>query len=182
MPYYSCWVSDRNPRVWAFEVNHSGAECILSNPLLLGGGSGEGTPMHAQGQIALWGQVCLEAEVACERPPCRSRPHCLLVSQHLCSCGERGRSERQRHAPVQGCPGPCLPRWDLLATPEPAARLRRLQGFGVTLSSVPRFLFCFQRTPGPGTYTSSAQYPKQPRSIARMGREHSLFFNNTIGF
>nr|KAF6308529.1 sperm-tail PG-rich repeat containing 4 [Myotis myotis] len=49
-------------------------------------------------------------------------------------------------------------------------------------SKVPRFLPACSKTPGPGTYTSSAQYPKQPRSIARMGREHSLFFNNTIGF
>ncbi|EPQ06863.1 Calmodulin [Myotis brandtii] len=49
-------------------------------------------------------------------------------------------------------------------------------------SKVPRFLPACSRTPGPGTYTSSAQYPKQPRSIAKMGREHSLFFNNTIGF
>ncbi|XP_036292006.1 protein STPG4 [Pipistrellus kuhlii] len=49
-------------------------------------------------------------------------------------------------------------------------------------SRVPRFLPACSRTPGPGTYTASAQYPKQPRSIARMGREHSLFFNNTIGF
>ncbi|XP_024609299.1 protein STPG4 [Neophocaena asiaeorientalis asiaeorientalis] len=38
------------------------------------------------------------------------------------------------------------------------------------------------KTPGPGAYTSSAQFPKQPRTIAKMGREHSLFFNNTIGF
>lgn len=43
-------------------------------------------------------------------------------------------------------------------------------------------LLCFQKTPGPGAYTASAQFPKQPRTIAKMGREHSLFFNNTIGF
>nr|XP_058934321.1 protein STPG4 isoform X2 [Kogia breviceps] len=49
-------------------------------------------------------------------------------------------------------------------------------------SRVPRFLPACSKTPGPGAYTSSAQFPKQPRTIAKMGREHSLFFNNTIGF
>ncbi|XP_060040843.1 protein STPG4 [Erinaceus europaeus] len=49
-------------------------------------------------------------------------------------------------------------------------------------SRVPRFLPTYSKTPGPGAYTSSRQFPKQPRTIARMGREHSLFFNNTIGF
>ncbi|XP_071064906.1 protein STPG4 isoform X2 [Dasypus novemcinctus] len=51
-----------------------------------------------------------------------------------------------------------------------------------TPSRVPRFLPTCSKTPGPGAYTSSNQYPKQPQSIAKMGREHSLFFNNTIGF
>lgn len=46
----------------------------------------------------------------------------------------------------------------------------------------PYVLFWFQRTPGPGAYTSSRQFPKQNPTIAKMGREHSLFFNNTIGF
>lgn len=36
MPYYSCWVSETNSRVGASEANHSGAECVLSSPLLLG--------------------------------------------------------------------------------------------------------------------------------------------------
>ncbi|XP_070654706.1 protein STPG4 isoform X1 [Bos indicus] len=49
-------------------------------------------------------------------------------------------------------------------------------------SRVPRFLPACSKTPGPGAYTASAQFPKQPRTIAKMGREHSLFFNNTIGF
>nr|KAF6430351.1 sperm-tail PG-rich repeat containing 4 [Molossus molossus] len=49
-------------------------------------------------------------------------------------------------------------------------------------SRVPRFLPACSKTPGPGAYTSSAQFPKLPRTIAKMGREHSLFFNNTIGF
>ncbi|KAM6221177.1 protein STPG4 [Rhynchocyon petersi] len=49
-------------------------------------------------------------------------------------------------------------------------------------SRVPRFLPSRSKTPGPGAYTTSAQYPKQSPTIARMGREHSLFFNNTIGF
>ncbi|XP_049640991.1 protein STPG4 [Suncus etruscus] len=48
-------------------------------------------------------------------------------------------------------------------------------------SKVPRFLPLCSKTPGPGAYTSSKQFPKQPRTIARMGREHSLFFNNTAG-
>ncbi|KAI5948253.1 Protein STPG4 [Manis javanica] len=49
-------------------------------------------------------------------------------------------------------------------------------------SKVPRFLPTCSKTPGPGAYTSSAQFPKPSRTIAKMGREHSLFFNNTIGF
>uniref|UniRef100_A0A452SS22 Sperm-tail PG-rich repeat containing 4 n=1 Tax=Ursus americanus TaxID=9643 RepID=A0A452SS22_URSAM len=49
-------------------------------------------------------------------------------------------------------------------------------------SKVPRFLPACSKTPGPGAYKSSVQFPKQPRTIAKMGREHSLFFNNTIGF
>ncbi|KAF6321799.1 sperm-tail PG-rich repeat containing 4 [Rhinolophus ferrumequinum] len=48
-------------------------------------------------------------------------------------------------------------------------------------SRVPRFLPTSSKTPGPGAYTSSAQFPKQPRTIDKMGREHTLFFNNTIG-
>uniref|UniRef100_A0A087WRD7 Sperm tail PG rich repeat containing 4 n=2 Tax=Mus musculus TaxID=10090 RepID=A0A087WRD7_MOUSE len=49
-------------------------------------------------------------------------------------------------------------------------------------SKVPRFLPVSSKTPGPGAYTSSRQFPKQSSTIAKMGREHSLFFNNTIGF
>ncbi|KAM6180048.1 protein STPG4 [Erethizon dorsatum] len=49
-------------------------------------------------------------------------------------------------------------------------------------SRVPRLLPIFSKTPGPGAYESSRQFPKQSPTIARMGREHSLFFNNTIGF
>uniref|UniRef100_A0A8P0TUV5 Sperm-tail PG-rich repeat containing 4 n=1 Tax=Canis lupus familiaris TaxID=9615 RepID=A0A8P0TUV5_CANLF len=49
-------------------------------------------------------------------------------------------------------------------------------------SRVPRFLPSCSKTPGPGAYKSSMQFPKQPPTIAKMGREHSLFFNNTIGF
>uniref|UniRef100_A0A671E8H3 Sperm-tail PG-rich repeat containing 4 n=1 Tax=Rhinolophus ferrumequinum TaxID=59479 RepID=A0A671E8H3_RHIFE len=45
-------------------------------------------------------------------------------------------------------------------------------------SRVPRFLPTSSKTPGPGAYTSSAQFPKQPRTIDKMGREHTLFFNN----
>ncbi|XP_075392199.1 protein STPG4 [Tenrec ecaudatus] len=49
-------------------------------------------------------------------------------------------------------------------------------------SRVPRFLPSCSRTPGPGAYDSSVQFPKQSPTIAKMGREHSLFFSNTIGF
>ncbi|XP_051009062.1 protein STPG4 [Acomys russatus] len=49
-------------------------------------------------------------------------------------------------------------------------------------SKVPRFLPIGSKTPGPGAYTASRQFPKQSPTIAKMGREHSLFFNNTIGF
>ncbi|XP_062933717.1 protein STPG4 [Cynocephalus volans] len=49
-------------------------------------------------------------------------------------------------------------------------------------SRVPRFLPSCSKTPGPGAYTPSVQFPKQSPTVAKMGREHSLFFNNTIGF
>ncbi|XP_040595305.1 protein STPG4 isoform X4 [Mesocricetus auratus] len=49
-------------------------------------------------------------------------------------------------------------------------------------SKVPRFLPASSKTPGPGAYTASRQFPKQSPTIAKMGREHNLFFNNTIGF
>ncbi|XP_072491762.1 protein STPG4 isoform X2 [Notamacropus eugenii] len=48
-------------------------------------------------------------------------------------------------------------------------------------SKVPRFLPIRSKTPGPGAYTSALQMPKQPRSVAKMGQEYSLLFNNTIG-
>ncbi|XP_054963980.1 protein STPG4 isoform X1 [Pan paniscus] len=49
-------------------------------------------------------------------------------------------------------------------------------------SRVPRFLPSCSKTPGPGAYTTLRQFPKQSPTIAKMGQEHSLFFNNTIGF
>lgn len=52
----------------------------------------------------------------------------------------------------------------------------------VDLTSPSPFFVLFQKTPGPGAYTASRQFPKQSPTIAKMGREHSLFFNNTIGF
>uniref|UniRef100_A0A2K5ZQA2 Sperm-tail PG-rich repeat containing 4 n=1 Tax=Mandrillus leucophaeus TaxID=9568 RepID=A0A2K5ZQA2_MANLE len=45
-------------------------------------------------------------------------------------------------------------------------------------SRVPRFLPSRSKTPGPGAYTTLRQFPKQSPTIAKMGREHSLFFNN----
>ncbi|XP_062064816.1 protein STPG4 [Lepus europaeus] len=49
-------------------------------------------------------------------------------------------------------------------------------------SRVPRFLPSGSKTPGPGTYTSIIQFPKQSATVAKMGKGHSLFFNNTMGF
>ncbi|XP_017703475.1 PREDICTED: uncharacterized protein C2orf61 homolog isoform X2 [Rhinopithecus bieti] len=51
-------------------------------------------------------------------------------------------------------------------------------------STVQRFptTYFIPKTPGPGAYTTLRQFPKQSPTIAKMGREHSLFFNNTIGF
>uniref|UniRef100_A0A6I8P0D3 Sperm-tail PG-rich repeat containing 4 n=1 Tax=Ornithorhynchus anatinus TaxID=9258 RepID=A0A6I8P0D3_ORNAN len=49
-------------------------------------------------------------------------------------------------------------------------------------SKVPRFLPICSKTPGPGTYSPTRQMPKQPRTIAKMGREHNIFFNNTFDF
>uniref|UniRef100_A0A8D0G574 Sperm-tail PG-rich repeat containing 4 n=1 Tax=Sphenodon punctatus TaxID=8508 RepID=A0A8D0G574_SPHPU len=39
-----------------------------------------------------------------------------------------------------------------------------------------------KKTPGPGTYWPTRQFPKQPRTIASLGCEHSIFFSNTSGF
>ncbi|XP_044515403.1 protein STPG4 [Gracilinanus agilis] len=49
-------------------------------------------------------------------------------------------------------------------------------------SKVPRFVPLRSKTPGPGTYTGTKEKSTQSRIIAKLGREHSLFFNNTIGF
>ncbi|KAM8809836.1 protein STPG4 [Eudromia elegans] len=49
-------------------------------------------------------------------------------------------------------------------------------------SKVPRMLPVRSDTPGPGTYEPTRQFPKQPRTIARLGREHSIFFSNAAGF
>lgn len=108
-------------------------------PLTARGGSPEGTRRHAQGQIALWEGVCLEQRWHVSCHPAGLGPVACLSLSTGAAMGrgaDRSRSECRGHAPVQGCPGPCLPLWGLPATPEPAARLSRLQGFGVTLSSV----------------------------------------------
>ncbi|XP_056424067.1 protein STPG4 isoform X2 [Hyla sarda] len=49
-------------------------------------------------------------------------------------------------------------------------------------SSVPRFRSTYSKTPGPGTYDPMRQLPKQPPTVAKMGREHGLFFRNSFDF
>lgn len=78
--------------------------------------------------------------------------------------------------------GPCLPLWRWASHGGSNSQAQEPLGFWCLALISSRFLFCFQKTPGPGAYTSSAQFPRQPRTIAKMGREHSLFFNNTVGF
>nr|XP_060635852.1 protein STPG4 [Anolis sagrei ordinatus] len=46
------------------------------------------------------------------------------------------------------------------------------------VSKVPRLLPAHTKIPGPGTYWPTKQSPKQPRTIASMGREHTIFFSN----
>ncbi|NWJ10622.1 STPG4 protein, partial [Crypturellus undulatus] len=45
-------------------------------------------------------------------------------------------------------------------------------------SKVPRMLPVRSDTPGPGAYEPTRQFPKQPRTIASLGREHSIFFSS----
>uniref|UniRef100_A0A8C7EH60 Sperm-tail PG-rich repeat containing 4 n=1 Tax=Nothoprocta perdicaria TaxID=30464 RepID=A0A8C7EH60_NOTPE len=49
-------------------------------------------------------------------------------------------------------------------------------------SKVPRMLPVRSDTPGPGAYEPTRQFPKQPRTIASLGQEHSIFFSNAAGF
>ncbi|CAH6778072.1 Stpg4 [Phodopus roborovskii] len=87
---------------------------------------------------------------------------------------------------LQLCPG----QYELLPAPHEGPgpgeyNLKAPPGGSITScfrSKVPRFLPAGSKTPGPGAYTASRQFPKQSPTIAKMGREHSLFFNNTIGF
>uniref|UniRef100_A0A8D0KK34 Sperm-tail PG-rich repeat containing 4 n=1 Tax=Salvator merianae TaxID=96440 RepID=A0A8D0KK34_SALMN len=46
------------------------------------------------------------------------------------------------------------------------------------LSRVPRLLPSHSKVPGPGSYWPTKQAPKQPRTIASLGREHTIFFSN----
>lgn len=137
--------------------------------------------------------MCLEVQVGCEPAGPAGLGQCLLVHPSLCTSAALGaaadRSRCQGDTPLQGCPRPaCSPVWPLfspvgICQPHLSSQLgsggSRVLG---SLSHQPCLLFCFQKTPGPGAYTSSAQSPKQAPTIAKMGREHSLFFNNTIGF
>ncbi|XP_075056849.1 protein STPG4 [Mixophyes fleayi] len=49
-------------------------------------------------------------------------------------------------------------------------------------SSVPRFRSSLNKIPGPGTYDPTRQLLKQPPTVAKMGRFHSLFFRNSFDF
>nr|XP_025041644.1 protein STPG4 isoform X4 [Pelodiscus sinensis] len=49
-------------------------------------------------------------------------------------------------------------------------------------SKIPRLQPIRSKIPGPGTYEPTRQFPKQPRTIASLGHEHSIFFSNTFGF
>ncbi|XP_061482112.1 protein STPG4 [Rhineura floridana] len=46
------------------------------------------------------------------------------------------------------------------------------------LSKVPRILPVHTKVPGPGSYWPTKQSPKQPKTIASLGREHTIFFSN----
>ncbi|XP_050610851.1 protein STPG4 isoform X3 [Macaca thibetana thibetana] len=71
-----------------------------------------------------------------------------------------------------------IPGWDFTML----ARLVSNSGPQVICPPQPPKVLGLQKTPGPGAYTTLRQFPKQSPTIAKMGREHSLFFNNTIGF
>ncbi|XP_077148354.1 protein STPG4 isoform X1 [Ranitomeya variabilis] len=49
-------------------------------------------------------------------------------------------------------------------------------------SGVPRFRSILSKTPGPGTYDPTRQLPKQPPTVAKMGRMHGIFFRNSFDF
>ncbi|XP_013918276.1 PREDICTED: uncharacterized protein C2orf61 homolog [Thamnophis sirtalis] len=46
------------------------------------------------------------------------------------------------------------------------------------VSKVPRILPAHTKVPGPGYYWPTKQAPRQPRTIASLGREHTIFFSN----
>ncbi|XP_034283508.1 protein STPG4 isoform X1 [Pantherophis guttatus] len=46
------------------------------------------------------------------------------------------------------------------------------------ISKVPRILPAHTKVPGPGYYWPTKQAPRQPRTIASLGREHTIFFSN----
>ena len=137
-------------------------------------------------------EACPEAWGKCKRTSPVLLLACQLFLQHLCSLGESRGQERasvprtgsspQVHRPqprpvqpLSPLVGVCQPR----LSPQPSSGG---SGFWCHCIITSCSLLCFQKTPGPGAYTASAQFPKQPRTIAKMGREHSLFYNNTIGF
>ncbi|XP_019371434.1 PREDICTED: uncharacterized protein C2orf61 homolog [Gavialis gangeticus] len=49
-------------------------------------------------------------------------------------------------------------------------------------SKVPRLLPIRSKIPGPGAYEPTRHFPQQPRTIESLGKEHSIFFSNTLGF
>uniref|UniRef100_A0A670XZF1 Sperm-tail PG-rich repeat containing 4 n=1 Tax=Pseudonaja textilis TaxID=8673 RepID=A0A670XZF1_PSETE len=50
------------------------------------------------------------------------------------------------------------------------------------ISKVPRILPAHTKVPGPGYYWPTKQAPRQPRTIASLGREHTIFFSNVPEF
>uniref|UniRef100_A0A8D2L718 Sperm-tail PG-rich repeat containing 4 n=1 Tax=Varanus komodoensis TaxID=61221 RepID=A0A8D2L718_VARKO len=48
----------------------------------------------------------------------------------------------------------------------------------ILLIVIPFLSFPAQKVPGPGSYWPTRQAPKQPRTIASLGREHTIFFSN----
>ncbi|XP_069464525.1 protein STPG4 [Ambystoma mexicanum] len=47
-------------------------------------------------------------------------------------------------------------------------------------STVPRFKELRSKTPGPGTYEPTRYLPKQPATLAKMGRSHNIFFRTSF--
>lgn len=138
--------------------------------------------MAFPGTNCLWEVVRFVGQVAGEvpRPRVQAVPGCPL------SLGNSAALGRAAGGAALGCQDTCLCPGHLCGPRPPprglASQAQEATGLWCHTLISSCFLFCFQKTPGPGAYAASAQFPRQPRTIAKMGREHSLFFNNTIGF